>query len=424
MKGQNFQQLYESLGPRQTYGFVVEGLNSGEVKPEDFSLKELAIAICGRQWYEALDRSNSRGFHNSHAVMETSDGEGNGKWVNDPKHLLEAGEGVDVSAFSAITGQLFFNKIREGWVNADIVSDSLFTNYPTKLDGEKIPWISHVFTQGDTDIHAGLNYPEAVFGPRYITTPRCTKQGHIVSLTKEAIFFDLTGQMLKSAKEVAWALRYNKEYRCLKVFLGLVNNYNLNGTSFNTYLSSGTNYVNSQSGTPLVDWTSINQAHVLFTNILDPDTGRPIIPREKCLFVMPYNEMTARRIVNATMVRSTYPGFASTGATAPVSIPAPGNVQFESANPLTAKYDVYTSPIAYQLLVQSGLSATQANNYWFFGDFKEAFWYAENWPFETFQAPAQNIKEFESDVVMRWKVSERGTPIVVEPRYVTQLFLS
>lgn len=420
MKGQSFRQLYESLGPVGTVQMVSEGLASGELKPEDFSLKELAIGICGEAWYLSLGR-NTTGAHPQRALLHEATNEGNpdawGHWVTNPTDLLEAGEGVDVSAFSAITGQLFFNKINEGWKNADFVGDSLYTNYPTKLDGEKIPWISHIFTQGDTDIHAGLNYPEAVFGPRWITTPRCTKQGHILSLTKEMVFFDRTGQVLRAAQEVGWALRYNKEYRQLNVFLGLVNNYNLNGTAYNTYLTSGSNYVNAQSSTPLVDYTSLNQALYLFSKILDPDTGRPIVVTPKDLFVMPFNMMNAKRILTATSTQTVYPAYSAT------SVNPPGNVKFEAGNPIPWTLGLFTSPIAYQILVTTGgLTATQANAYWFVGDFKESFYYAENWPFETFQAPAQNIREFENDIVSRFKCSERGTPFVYDPRYTCEFW--
>jgi hypothetical protein len=51
--------------------------------------------------------------------------------------VMEAGDGVDVSAFANITGQLFFNKILEGWEDAERIGEKLVTNFPTKLDGER-----------------------------------------------------------------------------------------------------------------------------------------------------------------------------------------------------------------------------------------------------------------------------------------------
>jgi hypothetical protein len=185
---------------------------------------------------------------------------------------------VDVSAFSNITGQIFYNRILEGWKNATLVSEQLTERVPTTLDGEKMPWLSHVISEGEP-IHPGMPYPEANFGERYVTTPSTTKYGLIVSVTKEMIFFDRTGQSLRAAGETGFKLGYNKEKRVLNLVLGLINNYSLNGTTYNTYLTgpqSPPAYANSQASTPLVDYTSIQAAITLASQILDPDTGNPL----------------------------------------------------------------------------------------------------------------------------------------------------
>ena len=79
---------------------------------------------------------------------------------------------------------------------------------------------------------------------------------------------------------------------------------------------------------------------------------------------------------------------------------------------------VVTSPIAYQLLVGSGLTATQVNDYWYVGDFKRAFAYMENWPITVTQAPLNSEAEFNQDIIVRYKASERGAAAVMNPRYV------
>jgi hypothetical protein len=397
MLGQNLRQLYESLGPAECVHLLSEGIKSGEFKTSDFSLRELAEAFCGEGWVRRLNPAAS-------ARYGTVD-------------LLEAGEGVDITAFSNITGQIFYNRILEGWRNATLLSEQLTERIPTTLDGEKMPWLSHVISEGEP-IHPGMPYPEANFGERYITTPSTTKYGLIVSVTKEMIFFDRTGQALRAAGEAGFKLGYNKEKRVLNVVLGLVNNYSLNGTTYNTYLAgpqSPPAYANTQASTPLVDYTSIQTAITLASQILDPDTGNPLDNIEmKQLLVMPARLFHAKRLAAATEYRSTYPGFQA-------SAPEPdGNVQMIAPNPV-GPLQVVTSPIAYQLLVGSGLSATQANEYWFVGDFKRAFAYMENWPITVVQAPANSIKEFEQDLVVRFKASERGTPAVLDPRYVFKL---
>jgi hypothetical protein len=42
----------------------------------------------------------------------------------------------------------------------------------------------------------------------------------------------------------------------------------------------------------------------------------------------------------------------------------------------------------------------------------------ENWPLQIEQAPVGNIRQFEQDVMLRWRASFRGTAAIVEPRYI------
>lgn len=404
-RGQSLRTMWESMGPIGCIMTLKSCLENGRLRPNDFSLKEIALAFCGRNWYERL---------NPMAINHYG-----------PMNVMEAGEGVDVSAFSNITGQIFYNKILEGWRNATLVTDQIFDTFNTNLDGEKMPWLSHVIQEGQP-IHPGMPYPEANFGERYITTPSTTKWGMIVSVTKEMIFFDRTGQAMRAAGETGYKLGYNKEKRNLATFLGLVNTYSLNGTTFNTYLTgpqSPPAYANSQTGVPLVDYSSIQAAMTLASQILDPDTLNPLDNIEiKDIFVLPARLLHARALARATEYWATNPAFNSS---TPASPPY-GNLQMHSPNPV-GSYSVLTSNIAYQLLVNGSqvyapgytpVTSVQANDMWWTGDFKRSFTYMQNWPITVVQAPNQSIKEFEQDIVVRFKASERGTPAVMDPRYV------
>lgn len=405
MLGQNLKQLYESQGAAGCVGLLNEGLQSGEFKPEDFSLRELAESFCGHEWVRRLNPRNVSRF----SVMD----------------VTEAGEGVDVSAFSNITGQIFYNKILTGWNQATLIGDKLADTVPTDLDGEKMPWLSHVVGEGE-DIQPGQVYPETSFGERYIETPATTKQGQICSVTKEMIFFDRTGQALRAAGEVGMRLGYNKERQIIQGAMGVTNSYKLNGTSYNTYLATDPpvlpTWLNKLSGTPLTDYTALNQAFKMSQKVLDPDTGEPLVDMGnfKDLFVMPAKWIDARRIVGADRFATTYPGYQAT-------VTAPGNVKMEGGrgDAIPWNLNVITSPIAYQQLILpagGSLTAAQANEYWFIGDFKRAFAWMQNWPLTVVQAPANHIKDFEQDIVIRWKSSHRGKFAVLEPRCVFNLY--
>ena len=44
----------------------------------------------------------------------------------------------------------------------------------------------------------------------------------------------------------------------------------------------------------------------------------------------------------------------------------------------------------------------------------------ENWPITVTQAPANSEAEFNQDIVLRFKASERGAAAVIDPRYVVK----
>ena len=379
-------------------------LESRKLKPEDFSLRELAESFCGHDWVRKL---NPRSL---------------GKFTN--LNLLEAGEGVDVTAFANITGQIMYSAIHEGWEQAGMIGDQVFKTIPTSFDGEKIPGIGQIKGEGES-IRPGMPYPESGFGEQYWETPATTKQGEIVSVTKEAIFFDRTGLVLQMAGKVGERVRYRKEKKQLAVFAGITvalgdgtsfvgNNHKWNGTTYNTYATAANAIgINSKASTQLIDWTSINTAEQLFNELTDPDTGNVINIVPDTLVVMPAKLYTAKRIQTATNTRTTSPGFATSG------VPQ----QFEAGNPVTIS-NVLTSKLLRQLIVASGVSAANADDWWFYGQPQKAFFYMENWPFTVVQSPPNSIAEFERDIVVRWKASERGVPFSADPRYMVKMYNS
>ena len=83
--------------------------------------------------------------------------------------------------------------------------------------------------------------------------------------------------------------------------IGATNNYKWKGTSYNTYQISSP-WVNHLSGNELVDWTDIDAAEQLFAELLDPNTGEPVLVRGTTILVTPAYRHAAHRIVNATQL--------------------------------------------------------------------------------------------------------------------------
>jgi hypothetical protein len=374
--------MYETHGPEQTVHHLREALEQRQLKAEDFSIRELAEATLGPAWVKQMDPRGDGGVR-----------------------LLEAGEGIDATAFSNITGQIIYSKILEAYRQEAFVMSQLVDSVPTRLDGEKIPGIGRI-QDAAAEVRPGMPYPSVGLGEDYIETPSTTKRGFIVPVTKEAIFFDRTHLVLQRAAEVGEILGLNKEKRLLDLLIGVTNNYRWKDTSYNTYYAAGDNAPWSNTlQQELVDWTSLDMAEQLFADIIDPNTGEPVLVQATTLLVMPAYRHAAARILNATelvygaetdKVRATY------------------------ANPYSKTYQFHESRLAYRRVIAAGHTPADAKKWWFLGDFRKAFAYMENWPITVTQSPLNSEADFNQDIVIRFKASERGAAAVINPRYVVR----
>lgn len=380
LKYHELKRRYELDGPEQTVHHLTEALATKQLKPEDFSLRDLAEALVpdGREWVRQLDpRANGTA-------------------------LLESADGVDVTAFQNIAGQVVQSKVLEAYQQEAFVLSRLVDTIPTRLDGEKIPGAARL-AEGVEEVGPGMPYPSFGFGEDYIETPATAKHGFIVPVTREAIFFDRTNLVLSRASEVGEVLGLNKEKRLLDLLVGVTNNYKANGVAYDTYQSSGP-WVNVLASNALTDWTNVDAAEQLLADILDPNTGEPVLLQSTQVLVMPAYRHAAHRVFNAREISYTDAG-AETSSTA--------------ANPL-GNYRVSESRLAYRRVIASGEAAADAKKWWFLGDFKRAFAYMENWPITVTQSRVGSEADFTNDIVVRFKASERGAAAVLNPRYVVK----
>jgi hypothetical protein len=375
------KRRYELDGAAQTVQHLSEAIREGHLRPEDFSIRDLAEALVpdGREWVRMLDPRAAGSVP-----------------------LVEASDGLDVTAFLNITGQVIYSKIMEAYTQEAFIVSKLVDTIPTRLDGEKIPGISRIGDAVDP-VAPGMPYPHLGFGEDYIETPSTTKHGFIVPVTKEAVFFDRTHLILSRAAEVGEILGLNKEKRLIDLAIGVTNNYKWKGTSYNTY-QTATPWINTLATNELVDWTNVDKAEQLFAEMSDPNTGEPVLVGGTTVLVTPAYRHAAQRVFHGTQLTFTAAG----SSTATVA-----------ANPLT-NYRVHDSRLVYRRIVASGVAAATAKKWWFVGDFRRAFAYMENWPITVTQAPLGSEAEFNNDIVLRFKASERGAAAVLNPRFIVK----
>lgn len=391
MRLANLRSLIENHGKAAVLKSITEalelGLNDPSAKgalfPERIDFKELAEAVWPT-WREDGDPSRER-------LM-----------VRDLRE-----DAVDSTMFVNISGPIVFSATMKGFVEADGgVFEKLCTVIPTKFSGEKIPGISMPAADG-YEIAEGAEYDQGTLIEDWIETPVTTKKGQILLLTKEAIFFDRTAQLIQQAQAVGKRLATKRLKAMLRVVLGIVNPFKWKGTAYSTYQGT-TPWVNrvASGASALVDWTDINELMLVMARNNDPNTGEPIEPMLRDILVAPALAATAKRILNATEIR-TGDGASQTA-------------QVVSSNPVAGMItNIIVSQQMEKLLdVEGSMTVAEAAASYIVGDFKRAFAYMENWPITPETLAAGSSLGFMRDVVAGFKASERGIPAVMEPRAV------
>lgn len=371
----------DRFGAEPVLAGLTEGLEAGHLKPEEFSIRGLAEAFVedGREWVASLDPRMGG------------------------DELTEA-DAVSTGHFANITGQIVYTELLQKYMAEEFVFTRRIRTIPTALSGEKIAGVTQLGDQAAV-VGEGEQFPMAGINEDWIETPQTTKRGFIVPVTKEAVFFDRTNLVLERAGEVGTWLGVNKEKRAIDCVIDentTAHRYKWRGTTYATYQGT-TPWVNLIGSNALVDWTDIDAVEALFNNLVDPNTGEPIMVMADTVVVTPQLLHTADRILNATMTATHVGGYAVSGDLN----------SFQAPNPIgrggmSGRYSVLTS----RLLPARMTTDTT----WYMGKPSEAFAYMENWPITVVRAPANNEDEFNRDIVAKFKCSERGAFFVREPR--------
>lgn len=376
--------MRETLPQERVEAHLHEALEKKQLRPEDFSIREL---------YEAL-------VPDGREIIQS--------WFRPGSHLTSVMEATDVksSLFSNITGQIVYSKILEAYEAEEFSFSKLVDTVPSQFLGiEKIAGIAAIGDRAAV-VDEGQPYPMVGVSENYIEVGEKKKRGMIVPVTREAVFSDRTAKLLQECARVGEFMGLNREKRIIDCIVdenaGAASitagghRYHWRGTSYATYQTT-TPWDNVTASNALVDWTNIEAGLLTMAAITDPFTGEPILVQPTHIIVTPQLEWTAKRIVSATEIRVATPGFATTG----------NPTQTTASNPVPG-YTIMSSRLLKARL------ATDTD--WFLCNPKKAFAYYSNWDIETRQAGANSEDDFKRDIVMQFRVSERGTAATIEPR--------
>ena len=378
-----------------TFGLSTRGAKTAPQRKarKTFELAELAEAFLGDDWEKKFKRQNLR----------------------ESLEMLEAPAAVTSSLFPQITSQLIFSEVRSQFDAEAAVFSPLVPVIPSDIKGsEVVPSITNIDPDAFESVGEAMAYPRVGVTEEYFTVPAKAKKGGIIELTREAIRFNRTGQLVDQARGIGGALGAVKENAVIDALIGQTNNYSRNGTASNTFLTAGA-YVNNQSSLPLTGWTDVDEALQLFAGILDPTTSEPLAGamNPSDLVVSPYKMRTAQRILTASGARSD-------------ENLAAGSRSEETLNDRNPIADLglrLLSSIRLYRRILAGPEAVAANarEGWFLGTIAEMLGWYEVWPLELGQQGRDSEDSFDRDIEMKLKASYYGVAAVREPRKMLRL---
>jgi hypothetical protein len=395
-------------------------LKTPKIRPEQFSIQELAEAIIGPSWRQYFDPANSGAMAKhtiSRSVVES-------RFPNQSRALFEAtGVGIDptafsnINAFSAVVGGLIEVKILEAFQNPSLIADTLMPSEATKLNGQKIIGVNRLGDLGKRR-QPGEPHQRAQFNERWIETPETRENALAVDILKETVFFDLTGDLLNVASSVGEELAYRKELECIDTFIGVTNSFKYNGTAYDTYRTSKTlGYLNDHVNI-FADWQSVQATNMKFARMEDPATAKRLLITPNTILVNPAKVATANIILGANLTerRVAIAGETQSNTNALSVSQTPGN-------PYSGQYTILSSPLVEMRCTDStGLNLSQAytDDYWWMFESGKTFKYMQNYPLTVMQAAPNQYEMIDKGIIASYFANERGIPSVWSPWHIVR----
>lgn len=379
-----FEGVKTDADKRQRLATLKEAVRLKKVDPRTFDTRDIAEAAYTPAELRKLSRANE-------AEMAEC--------------LRENVAPVNQSLFTNITLLTVNQGVIDGYQSPEYIGDKLCTTLASSEDNVQIPGIQPIAETAESEVPEGEEFPTVKVGEDYITTPRSKKYGLKIGVTKEALFFDRTGQILEQAQAVGERCGTRRELAILRMVLGITNSFSRKGVTRNTYVASADPRINQLAANPLIDWHALDVAWQGFNALRDDRAvPEPIAVTAKQILVPQNLLFQANRVLKASSTREDTAGISGDATKTYGSNPIPAGMVTEV---LTSQW--------LEWLYQAN-SLTELS--WYIGDFKKAFGYRQVFPLQVIAAAPNAQAEFDRDVVAQFRASERGVPFVKAPWYV------
>lgn len=296
--------------------------------------------------------------------------------------ILQEGANLVSSAFPTITGQIISKTMIDAYDAFPTDAEALVRTVSSRMKVSRVVGWTPI---GSIEmVLEKQDYPEVAPPAEKVQTIKNYKYGGLLSLTKEDLFFDQTGELLDRARQIGTeGARYKQEL----IFAAVSD---INGTAL-----SGADLYNAGNGNLITanplstdGWEAARAAMLAKKD----ERNRPIwVMGDRPKLIIP-------------------PGLLTTAE----------KLKMNQYGPIgTANLDVNRAQNAFDIVMNPYWTANQTT--WWYGAPTRQFRWEEVWPLETYTRVGQDTEEgFKADVIQQFKCSFYGGAGAVDTKWVTQ----
>lgn len=317
-------------------------------------------------------------------------------------------EDINSTAFSVVTGNLMQRRFIEAYEAVPKVGPRLVTNYPSRLKIETLTGFTR-FSFKKRDVNEGTAYPQSpAFTDKYVTAIDPPKRGELVSVTKETIHFDATGEILSECARLGESLAENKEWRIvggvLDLFYTTAPVYYPSGSAAELYPTNNSNANYVSGANTRINLTNgveaIQTARNAFVDMYD-DSGD-----DGVILNAPTQILCADKEADIVNVLMRSPGD-----------PTSGNLRSNPLDDARHRYEVLSTQWLDWFRAKRATYTRMPQYGWGMGNFPRQFIYKEVFPLTTAIQGAGSDADFDADLVFRFKASEKGGVFARDTKY-------
>lgn len=293
-------------------------------------------------------------------------------------------ENIVSSAFPTIASEVISNVIIQAYQAFPKFGDRLVRTVPSRVEESKVPgWTAIGFIR---KLKEREPYSQAAPPEEKIFRIRSHKYGGTMDLTKEAIFFDKTGQLMDRARGIGEEAARTREQIIMETVIDALSE----ALNYGPLYTSGNGNLIGTNPLGVAGWENVH------TNLLEKkdEKNKPIwvMGDRPILLCAPNLWPKAEKLVRNEKV-------------------AGDNGEYGNDENLARNM--------YDTVINQYMASGSTD--WFYGAFNRQFRWEEVWPLETYTRIGQDTEEgFKQDVIQQFKASFFGGCGATDTRFVVK----